>query len=367
MPYNEYRTLGNDTIGALTDADQVALRQQELARALSRRAAPAGPERPKMSPLDFLLANALQQRAQPAAPSNGGLIVGPGRGQSDVDLANERAALSEARTAEEIARAKLMQTRQDIRENRPATPSIHAGDASYTGNMAPYPEDRPQPSAKDSLMNMIMGAFTGGKNPLGQAPATGSRARYDQLLSQPSTAPTSPDSRTRLRERAAEKYADEGDFETAETILSGGDLPSKPKQPTIPSATALTTLEAGLNDFGAADTAMFGWDPTDEDISRILKNAMAADEALALERNISVEEARKIVDMLIEDRLANSARALKGGWSVKLRNVLRNRGQMANPGTRTPATPGRTAQAEPWREPKPEKWFIDQQTADFPG
>lgn len=358
MPYNEYRPMGNDTIGALTEADRVALRQQELAQALSRRSAPATSAGPKMNPLDFLLANALQQRVQ-AAPSNGGLVVGPGRGKSDVELANERAALSEARTAEEIARAKLMQTRQDIRENRPGIPGQSDGSASYVRGQS-FPDflppqtaatfqdgqvvmAKPTPVEKDvmtlrgqdprmggdaraALVSMLQNAFAG-NNPFAPQQSA-SKSRYEQLVGGPTQEPTNTAQRAQddIRNQAIQDLRAQGKYREADAIARGGELPAGKQQTILPPETILEDLEKGITEFGASDTSL-GFDPDDSDIENIVRLAMAADKALAASGDFPLQDVQEAVNLRVLNQLQPFARKWSGEWSKKLQAALKNRGQ----------------------------------------
>jgi len=226
MPYNTITAMGDNQYGQITPAEREEIRQRERGenmRMIQGAGRQEAQPKPRRSAEDFSLATLLKgfaqagaARPQQAPQGNGGLIVGPGRGQSDVQRMEQRTAGLNAASGEEVARARLMELRQGIRENRPGMnePVAMPGFLSADGERS-----APEVAVPESVTRR-QGMYRDMVTPVSQMPtaATPQAAEEKTLID-------------RLREAAAMAKAESGDFASAAGIAEGGALPGAEVDP----------------------------------------------------------------------------------------------------------------------------------------
>lgn len=128
-----------------------------------------------------------------------------------------------------------------------------------------------------------------------------------------------------LAQRLSSGEIDPQQFQAA----ARGDYSGVPKKQVtaISPEMQLQSLQSDVQRFGERDAATFGFDPTDEDVSRIIAQRDQAAQALRAQNpRLSPEQAIEGANFYIEEKLRPNADRWGTEWIAKLRQALRSGG-----------------------------------------
>ena len=135
-----------------------------------------------------------------------------------------------------------------------------------------------------------------------------------------------------LASRLAAGEIDPAQFKAA----AGGDLSAIPRRQVsaIAPEQQIASLQGDVERFGQKDAATFGFDPVEDDVSRIISQRDQVAQALKAQRpQLSPEQAMEGANFYIEESLKKNGTDQRWGteWIAKLRQALRGGGAQLAP------------------------------------